>query len=167
MGRRGRGRDPPGQWHGSYPGWWVPAICKREGVVQRTQTSSQSLHTGSPANLSPSVSFPPRPGWQGAACSAPCPAGTWGAGCNQTCHCANGATCSPIDGGCTCTAGWQGSQCMQPCPVRDLGKELGCQPVRAFAVFFLDGPAPGSLPSLPQRAAFLGKKSSGVAMIRS
>lgn len=56
-------------------------------------------------------------GWRGPDCSTPCSEGTWGPGCNATCHCANGAKCNPADGSCTCTAGWQGARCDQPCPV--------------------------------------------------
>lgn len=56
-------------------------------------------------------------GWRGPDCSIPCSEGTWGPGCNATCHCANGAKCSPADGSCACTAGWQGARCDQPCPV--------------------------------------------------
>uniref|UniRef100_A0A667WIU6 Platelet endothelial aggregation receptor 1 n=1 Tax=Myripristis murdjan TaxID=586833 RepID=A0A667WIU6_9TELE len=53
-------------------------------------------------------------GWRGRDCSVPCSEGTWGPGCNATCHCANGAKCKPADGSCTCTAGWQGALCNQP-----------------------------------------------------
>lgn len=56
-------------------------------------------------------------GWRGSDCSAPCSEGTWGPGCNATCHCANGAKCNLADGSCTCTAGWQGAHCDQPCLV--------------------------------------------------
>lgn len=59
-------------------------------------------------------------GWQGPNCSARCSEGTWGSGCNSTCHCSNGAKCNPTDGSCTCTTGWQGPQCQQPCPVSRL-----------------------------------------------
>lgn len=57
------------------------------------------------------------PGWQGLDCSLPCPTGTWGLNCNETCICANGAACSPFDGSCTCTPGWLGDSCELPCPV--------------------------------------------------
>lgn len=50
-------------------------------------------------------------------CSIPCSSGTWGLGCNQTCLCANGAACDPIDGICTCSPGWRGEHCDESCPV--------------------------------------------------
>lgn len=56
-------------------------------------------------------------GWQGVDCSIPCSSGTWGLGCNQTCLCANGAACDPIDGICTCSPGWRGQHCDESCPV--------------------------------------------------
>lgn len=56
-------------------------------------------------------------GWRGPDCSTPCSEGTWGPGCNATCHCTNGAKCKAADGSCVCTAGWQGAHCDQPCPV--------------------------------------------------
>lgn len=64
------------------------------------------------------------PGWRGPDCSTPCSEGTWGPGCNATCHCANGAKCNPADGSCTCTAGWQRAHCDQPCQVKCLDMRL-------------------------------------------
>lgn len=59
----------------------------------------------------------PLSGWQHGNCSLPCPAGTWGFGCNASCQCANKAACSPQTGACSCTPGWHGSRCQLPCPV--------------------------------------------------
>lgn len=56
-------------------------------------------------------------GWHGPNCSAPCPPGTWGPGCNRSCDCAHGATCSAQSGTCSCSPGWHGPRCHQPCPV--------------------------------------------------
>ena len=56
-------------------------------------------------------------GWHGPDCSTPCPDGTWGPGCNQSCDCAHGATCSAQSGVCSCTPGWHGPRCHQSCPV--------------------------------------------------
>ena len=56
-------------------------------------------------------------GWQGVDCSIPCSSGTWGLGCNETCVCANGAACDPVNGTCTCAPGWQDEYCDNPCPV--------------------------------------------------
>uniref|UniRef100_A0A8C6Y139 EGF-like domain-containing protein n=1 Tax=Naja naja TaxID=35670 RepID=A0A8C6Y139_NAJNA len=92
--------------------------------------------------------FSSPPGWQGVDCSAPCSAGTWGAGCNQTCLCANGATCEPIDGGCTCVAGWQGSQCTQPsCQSGRYGKK--CSVPCKCANHSICHPVDGSCDCLP------------------
>ncbi|OWK09715.1 hypothetical protein Celaphus_00006598, partial [Cervus elaphus hippelaphus] len=55
--------------------------------------------------------------WQGLDCALPCPSGTWGLNCNESCACANGAACSPADGSCSCTPGWLGDTCELPCPV--------------------------------------------------
>lgn len=57
------------------------------------------------------------PGWQGVDCSIPCSSGTWGLSCNQTCQCANGAACDPVNGTCTCSPGWRDEYCDAPCPV--------------------------------------------------
>lgn len=43
--------------------------------------------------------------FQGADCSRRCPAGMYGVNCSSACTCKNGATCSPVDGSCTCKAG--------------------------------------------------------------
>ncbi|OBS66974.1 hypothetical protein A6R68_04476, partial [Neotoma lepida] len=78
-------------------------------------------------------------GWQGPDCSLPCPSGTWGLNCNETCVCANGAACSPSDGSCACTPGWLGDSCELPCPDGTFGLNCsehcdcshadGCDPV--------------------------------------
>uniref|UniRef100_A0A670YKS9 Platelet endothelial aggregation receptor 1 n=1 Tax=Pseudonaja textilis TaxID=8673 RepID=A0A670YKS9_PSETE len=109
-------------------GWAMPSFVNPNGLCERRKDpdpSHQLLPMRSPScDPPPLCLFSSPPGWQGVDCSAPCSAGTWGAGCNQTCLCANGATCEPMDGGCTCLAGWQGSQCTQPCPGWFYG--LGC-----------------------------------------
>lgn len=64
-----------------------------------------------------------RPGWQGVDCSIPCSSGTWGPSCNQTCQCANGAACDPVNGTCTCSPGWRDEYCDVPCPVSAQGPE--------------------------------------------
>lgn len=61
------------------------------------------------------------PGWQGVDCSIPCSSGTWGLSCNQTCQCANGAACDPVNGTCTCSSGWRDEYCDVPCPVSARG----------------------------------------------
>lgn len=61
------------------------------------------------------------PGWQGVDCSIPCSSGTWGLSCNQTCQCANGAACDPVNGTCTCSPGWRDEYCDVPCPVSGHG----------------------------------------------
>uniref|UniRef100_A0A3B4TSE5 Platelet endothelial aggregation receptor 1 n=1 Tax=Seriola dumerili TaxID=41447 RepID=A0A3B4TSE5_SERDU len=91
-------------------------FCKEGKTLrQRKQRQRGSVHhVPSPAWLTVlCVSA----GWRGPDCSTPCSEGTWGPGCNATCHCANGAKCNPADGSCTCTAGWQGarSRCSEPC----------------------------------------------------
>ncbi|XP_071482650.1 uncharacterized protein, partial [Diadema antillarum] len=44
-----------------------------------------------------------------------CAAGTYGAGCTQTCHCASSNQCDPVTGSCDgqggCDTGWYGPQC--------------------------------------------------------
>uniref|UniRef100_A0A8C5LFL0 Multiple EGF-like-domains 11 n=1 Tax=Jaculus jaculus TaxID=51337 RepID=A0A8C5LFL0_JACJA len=62
--------------------------------------------------------------WQGLDCSLPCPSGTWGLNCNESCECANGAACSPSDGSCACAPGWLGDTCELPCPDGTFG--LNC-----------------------------------------
>ncbi|XP_035686857.1 fibroblast growth factor receptor 4-like [Branchiostoma floridae] len=44
------------------------------------------------------------------------PGSTYGRDCAKTCGCQNGASCSPDDGRCNCTAGWYGSNCDGACP---------------------------------------------------
>ncbi len=48
-----------------------------------------------------------------------CPAGFYGANCQQRCLCQNGATCNKTNGKCTCASGWMGTAC-------ELGKTLRC-----------------------------------------
>lgn len=40
-----------------------------------------------------------------------CPAGFYGAGCQQRCLCQNGATCNKTNGKCACVKGWTGTAC--------------------------------------------------------
>ena len=44
---------------------------------------------------------------------AACDPGTFGPNCPGLCTCKNNATCSTVDGACTCTAGYRGSDCGQ------------------------------------------------------
>ena len=44
-------------------------------------------------------------------CVLACPEGQYGVECMQQCRCENAASCSPVDGTCTCTAGWTGQFC--------------------------------------------------------
>ncbi|GLD72148.1 multiple epidermal growth factor-like domains protein 11, partial [Lates japonicus] len=81
-------------------------------------------------------------GWQGVDCSIPCSSGTWGLSCNQTCQCANGAACDPVNGTCTCSPGWRDEYCDVPCPEGSYGLDCrercdcvnsdGCDPVTGF-----------------------------------
>lgn len=68
-------------------------------------------------------------GWSGLNCSQVCPAGFYGDGCNQTCRCANGATCDPVHGSCSCPAGFHGDLCNQECSLGFYGAgcHLQCQ----------------------------------------
>ncbi|ETE56883.1 hypothetical protein L345_17405, partial [Ophiophagus hannah] len=80
--------------------------------------------------------------WQGTDCSIPCSSNTWGLNCNQTCYCANGAACDPVDGSCLCGPGWQGEICDQPCPDGTYGLNCsercdcdhadGCDPLTGY-----------------------------------
>ncbi|XP_034029805.1 N-acetylglucosamine-1-phosphodiester alpha-N-acetylglucosaminidase [Thalassophryne amazonica] len=69
-------------------------------------------------------------GWRGENCSRECDPGFYGHGCNQTCTCANGASCNPVHGQCTCLAGFRGNSCEQVCPLGFYGpscvKECHC-----------------------------------------
>lgn len=80
----------------------------------------------------------PRPGWQGVDCSIPCSSGTWGPSCNQTCQCANGAACDPVNGTCTCSPGWREEYCDVPCPVSDQSGStaLTCRTVCLQSTFY-------------------------------
>eukprot|EP00118_Oscarella_pearsei_P013888 m.115146 g.115146 ORF g.115146 m.115146 type:complete len:2509 (+) comp37534_c0_seq1:25-7551(+) len=55
------------------------------------------------------------PGVVGDNCSQPCPANTYGDGCKSECVCAEGATCSPVDGTCNCPQGKWGFKCSLEC----------------------------------------------------
>lgn len=77
----------------------------------------------------------PTAGWQGLDCSILCSSGTWGLGCNQTCLCANGAACDPVDGICTCSPGWRGEHCDEPCPVKRKKNSRHCNVLCAVASF--------------------------------
>ncbi|KAG7255690.1 hypothetical protein CRUP_032978, partial [Coryphaenoides rupestris] len=39
---------------------------------------------------------------KGEDCSSPCPAGLYGPSCLSSCSCHNNASCSALDGACTC-----------------------------------------------------------------
>lgn len=89
----------------------------REPCVREGNLGSRDDRTPACAGHDEVIPFALSPGWQGPDCSLPCPSGTWGLNCNETCVCANGAACSPSDGSCACTPGWLGDSCEQPCPV--------------------------------------------------
>ena len=55
---------------------------------------------------------------------AECPFGKYGKECKKSCRCANGASCDPYDGKCTCTRGWTGEFCNEMCPPNKYG--LNC-----------------------------------------
>ena len=45
-------------------------------------------------------------GWRMIRCEEPCPDGTHGQNCSDSCRCQNGGTCNPINGKCFCNDGW-------------------------------------------------------------
>ncbi|CAH1243163.1 TIE1 [Branchiostoma lanceolatum] len=56
--------------------------------------------------------------YRGIRCNERCSAGTFGAGCTQTCNCIG--TCNTATGVCDaqgCSAGWSGPNCQEPAPV--------------------------------------------------
>ena len=48
-------------------------------------------------------------GYLGDNCDQPCPTGTWGLNCTQSCACLNGARCHHNTGFCNCTVGYHGN----------------------------------------------------------
>lgn len=58
-----------------------------------------------------SIAPPLPPSLTGPRCAQPCPDGSWGSHCNQSCSCLNGATCLSHSGICVCKAGYLGPQC--------------------------------------------------------
>ncbi|XP_033113535.1 tenascin-like [Anneissia japonica] len=57
-------------------------------------------------------------GFTGISCNSECPAGTYGAGCKQVCHCKS-ASCNRYTGACSeCMNSWNGESCQIPdvCP---------------------------------------------------
>ena len=50
----------------------------------------------------------------GISCSLPCPTGTYGADCMQSCQCAHGS-CHHVTGECLCEPGYSGEVCNQLC----------------------------------------------------
>ncbi|PIK33795.1 hypothetical protein BSL78_29390 [Apostichopus japonicus] len=64
-------------------------------------------------------------GWRGRTCQEECVAGTFGANCDNTCHCQSGE-CNRFTGTCTgdttdCMSGWRDSSCHQECGARTFG----------------------------------------------
>uniref|UniRef100_A0A3Q3B9L4 Platelet endothelial aggregation receptor 1 n=1 Tax=Kryptolebias marmoratus TaxID=37003 RepID=A0A3Q3B9L4_KRYMA len=143
--------------HGFYGhGCVEPCLCVNGGVCDSATglcqcapgfMVSRALHLSLPINTNIKIRVKAAPlagtflmsaGWRGPDCSDPCAEGTWGPGCNTTCHCSNAANCNPADGSCKCTAGWQGAQCDQPCHMGTFGPGClkrcdcvhasGCQP---------------------------------------
>ncbi|XP_047688139.1 scavenger receptor class F member 1 isoform X1 [Prionailurus viverrinus] len=64
------------------------------------------------------------PGFRGARCELPCPAGSYGPHCRDSCgHCKQNKPCSADTGSCeSCEPGWNGTQCHQPCPPGTFGE---------------------------------------------
>ncbi|XP_022101630.1 receptor-type tyrosine-protein phosphatase F-like isoform X2 [Acanthaster planci] len=55
-------------------------------------------------------------GYKGISCSEECEEGTYGANCEQRCHCQNSSTCRPDTGECDgspCQEGWSGQNCQE------------------------------------------------------
>ena len=63
----------------------------------------------SPVFLITDVSFNFFTGYLGDNCDEPCPTGTWGLNCTQSCACLNGAKCHHNTGFCNCTVGYHGN----------------------------------------------------------
>ncbi|XP_041467534.1 angiopoietin-1 receptor-like [Lytechinus variegatus] len=69
-------------------------------------------------------------GSRGLSCDSDCLVGTYGAGCSQTCHCANESSCDPFSGICTtggCQPGWSGNNCQSLHPHTVYGQQPGPQ----------------------------------------
>ncbi|CAH1243138.1 TIE1 [Branchiostoma lanceolatum] len=68
------------------------------------------------------------PGLTGIECNTDCPDGMYGAGCTQTCHCANGAACDKKTGACLggCLEPWAGDSCHIACPAGVFGSDCTC-----------------------------------------
>lgn len=75
------------------------------------------------------------PGWRGPQCDRPCPAGFYGAECQQHCFCENGARCDHVTGECRCAAGWMGKGCRQACRPGTWG--MGCNQVPIFVSYVI------------------------------
>ncbi|CAG0900959.1 unnamed protein product, partial [Cyprideis torosa] len=56
-------------------------------------------------------------------CELPCPEGTHGEACAQTCRCQNGGTCDHVTGACLCGPGWRGDVCANTCPEDTWGED--------------------------------------------
>ncbi|XP_078616749.1 uncharacterized protein LOC144885021 isoform X1 [Branchiostoma floridae x Branchiostoma japonicum] len=65
------------------------------------------------------------PGYFGLKCSEECPAGTFGAGCCLTCHCAGGVSCNRFTGQCPaeCAPGYLGTNCQIECKAGTYGPQ--------------------------------------------
>lgn len=78
------------------PGWTGPKCT--EGKFTHIREQSDRLHDT----------------WCFCICvllSLECPAGFYGADCQQHCLCQNGAPCNKTSGTCTCASGWTGAAC--------------------------------------------------------
>ncbi|XP_033636809.1 receptor-type tyrosine-protein phosphatase F-like [Asterias rubens] len=65
-------------------------------------------------------------GYQGLECKTDCHDGTYGANCDQNCHCADSASCDGTTGECDgdCAAGYKGDNCQVQCTSGEFG--LNC-----------------------------------------
>lgn len=82
------------------PGWTGPNCTEGEWTRHRgKQSSIRQMIEWSKDGFCPCVFLPE------------CPAGFYGADCQQRCLCQNGATCNKTNGKCTCASGWMGTAC--------------------------------------------------------
>ncbi|XP_040311425.1 scavenger receptor class F member 1 isoform X2 [Herpailurus yagouaroundi] len=93
------------------PGRWGPE-CRYECECVRGRCNAVSGLCACP------------PGFRGARCELPCPAGSYGPHCRDSCgHCKQNEPCSADTGSCeSCEPGWNGTQCHQPCPPGTFGE---------------------------------------------
>nr|XP_020653938.1 platelet endothelial aggregation receptor 1 [Pogona vitticeps] len=81
------------------------------------------------------------PGWMGALCSLPCPAGRFGSGCQGECQCRNGGQCRRDSGQCQCAPGYTGEHCREECPAGRYGQDCAqrCDCANGGRCFPLNG----------------------------